>query len=201
MKLKRGQWIIAIFTLAYIIAFTIFYISKQNYEFLIYAGVLVVVGATVLLTINKSKLNYLALWGLSLWGLIHLLGGSWIINGTRLYGIRIVEIISGEGQFYILKMDQVIHLYGFAVAAIVVFQLIYPRINKIHPGLIIFLAFIGSMGLGALNEVVEFIAFLALEKTGVGDLYNFGLDLVFNGIGALIGSIIGYSTRKYVDKI
>ena len=62
--------------------------------------------------------------------------------------------------------------------------------------MMIFLAWIGSMGLGALNEVVEFIAFASLARTGVGDLYNTGLDLIFNLFGALAGSLIAYWRAK-----
>ena len=191
------MWILVIFNLAYILGFTIYYVSIQNYEFLIYIGVLVAVALLVLLTLKKTKLDYLALWGLSIWGLLHMMGGGVRINGESLYRLRIVEILDRGGDFFILKMDQVIHFYGFLVAAIVVFQLLAPHFKVNERGrLAMFLAFIGSMGLGALNEVVEFIAFISLSKTGVGDLYNTGLDLIFNMFGAFIGSIIAFSWYK-----
>ena len=120
-----------------------------------------------------------------------MLGGGLKINGETLYRLKIFELINRGGDFYILKMDQLIHFYGFAVAAVVVYQLLalnFKDIKKAKSA--VFLAWVGSMGLGALNEVIEFIAFVSLSKTGVGDLYNTGLDLVFNMLGAFIGAIV-----------
>ncbi len=91
-------------------------------------------------------------------------------------------------------MDQLIHFYGFLVVAILVYKLISVTGSNLakYPKLMIFLSWIGSMGLGALNEVVEFLAFVSLDQTGVGDLYNTGLDLIFNLIGALLGAFIAH---------
>lgn len=86
-------------------------------------------------------------------------------------------------------MDQVIHFYGFGVAAIVVHQLLACRMpERVSGAMLIFLAWIGSMGLGTFNEVVEFLAFVSLDETGVGDIYNTGLDLCFNLAGAVTGA-------------
>ena len=45
------------------------------------------------------------------------------------------------------------------------------------------------MGLGALNEIVEFTAVLTVPNTNVGGYYNTALDLVFNGAGAACAMI------------
>lgn len=196
--LKKGEIGLCIFNLLYVIPFTIFYLMQKNYEFLGYIAVLVIIGLVIMFTLRRSKLDYLALWMLSIWGLLHMLGGGLMVNGHTLYGTHIVDIIQGEGQFYILKMDQVIHFYGFLTSAIVVFQLLSLGFKNIKDSkkLMIFLAWIGSMGLGALNEVVEFIAFISIEHTGVGDIYNTGLDLIFNMLGALVGAFIGFYWQR-----
>ena len=41
------------------------------------------------------------------------------------------------------------------------------------------------MGMGALNEVVEFMAVLNAPETGVGGYFNTALDLTFNMLGVL----------------
>ncbi len=196
--LKKGEWIVVIFNAIYIIAFAAYYISIKNYEFLWYILVLILIGLMIILTLRKSKIDYIALWGLSIWGLLHMLGGGLRINGETLYRLRIIELVNNGGDFYILKMDQLIHFYGFAVAAVVVFQLLSLSFDlRKRPKLAIFLAWIGSMGLGALNEIVEFLAFVVIANTGVGDVYNTGLDLIFNMFGALVGAFIGlYHYRK-----
>src|SRR5690606_38350928 len=130
---------------------TFYYISRSNYEFLVYIGAIVAVGLLVLGSLKKTHIDLVALWGLSIWGLLHMLGGSLKIAGGTLYSYRIIDIIDKGGQFYILKMDQVIHFYGFLVAAIVVCQILNAHLPaKKHPFLLVFVAWIGSMGLGAL---------------------------------------------------
>jgi len=197
MSFKKGEWAVILFNLAYIVIFAVYYTLIKNYEFLIYIAALLVVALLVLFTLNKSHLDYLALWGLSIWGLLHMSGGGLRINGETLYRLKLIEFVNNGGDFYILKMDQLIHFYGFLVAAIVLFQILALRFkdNK-RSLLIIFFAWAGSMGLGALNEVIEFLAFVSLAKTGVGDLYNTGLDLVFNLLGAFAGAIFGFYWNK-----
>lgn len=166
-----------------------FYIAKGNHEFIAYLGVSLGIGAIILYTLPSSGLDGLALWGLSGWGFMHMMGGLVPVGDTVLYGWVIIELFNGQGDFVILKMDQVIHFYGFAVAAIVVHQLLACRMpSRVSGAMMIFLAWIGSMGLGAFNEVVEFLAYVSLDETGVGDLYNTGLDLCFNLIGAFCGA-------------
>lgn len=195
MKLTRGQWILALFTALYLIIYAFYYVSTNNYEFLLYIGVVVILALVIFVTVFR-KLDIIALWGLSIWGLLHMLGGSLRVGDGVLYAYRIIPIIQGEGQFFVLKMDQVIHFYGFLVSAIVVYQLIQDHIGK-NVKLAIFIAWIGAMGLGALNEVVEFVAFVILDKTGVGDVYNTGLDLIFNMFGALAGAFIQYARIRH----
>lgn len=50
----------------------------------------------------------------------------------------------------------------------------------------------GGMGFGALNEVIEFFATLALPETNVGGYINTGWDLVANTVGAAIASLMIY---------
>lgn len=184
---KKHSWLI-VFSVLYIVGFGIYYTSIGNAEFLGYLAVLLIIGGVVIGTAPVSKIKPFTLWLLSLWGLIHMAGGSVRIGDTVLYGLKIFEFIDFGGDFYILKMDQVIHMYGFFVAALVIYQLIKPRISKMHPGLIIFLAIIGSLGLSAFNEIVEFIAMISVVNNGVGDIYNMGLDLIFNFVGAVLGA-------------
>jgi hypothetical protein len=52
------------------------------------------------------------------------------------------------------------------------------------------------MGLGALNEVVEFIAVLTLPETNVGGYINTGWDLVYNAIGATVGGLLMWGLAR-----
>ncbi len=192
MRHKRSEIIIALITLAYVLAFSIAYIIQGNIEFLAYVGVLVIIALIIWRTLPYSKFDFLALSGLSLWGLLHLAGGGIKLdNGAVLYTLRLVNIIDKGGHFYILKYDQLIHFIGFAVTAIVIFQLLYPRLKPhVSKSFIYFITIISALGLSALNEIVEFLAFISIPNTFVGDIYNVGLDLIFNLLGAIFGTII-----------
>lgn len=196
--MKRSHIWILIFNAVYLLAFGAYYVSIQNYEFLIYISVIVILGLVIGVNLNKSHLDNLVLWLLSIWGLAHMIGGGVRIAGNTVYSLRLIDIIDRGGGFYILKMDQVIHFYGFFVSAILVYQLLKATNSDAlkSPKLMIFLSWIGSMGLGALNEVVEFVAFVVLANTGVGDIYNTGFDLIFNMFGALIGAFFAYKIYK-----
>ena len=52
------------------------------------------------------------------------------------------------------------------------------------------------MGLGAVNEIIEFIAVLSFPDTNVGGYLNTSLDLVFNALGAMVAMLVVYSTHK-----
>lgn len=196
--LKKGEWFLVLFNAIYILAYGIYYLFKQDYEFLSYILVIIVIAVIIGLTLKVSKLDYLALWGLSIWGFLHLSGGGIRFNGHSLYSTHLIELINHGGDYYILKMDQVIHFFGFLVTAIVIYELLAPRVKPAtSKSLLIFLAWIGSMGLGALNEVIEFLAFLSLKQTGVGDVYNTGLDLIFNLLGAFVGA---YFASRWIKK-
>jgi putative membrane protein len=185
---EEYRWLI-LFTISYLFAAGFFYISRGNFEFIAYLGVTVLIGLLILATARSSGLDHMVLWLLSFWGFLHMLGGLLPVGDTVLYGWRIIPLIDRGGDFFILKMDQVIHFYGFMAAAIAVHQLIARRsLPGTHPGMLIFFATIGSLGLSAVNEIIEFLAYVNLEETGVGDLYNMGLDLIFNAIGAITGA-------------
>jgi len=196
--MKKSHWWILAFNALYLIVFGAYYVIIQNYEFLVYISVIVIIGLIIAVNLHKSKLDNLILWLLSIWGFVHMIGGGIRIGGHTVYSLHLIDIVNKGGDFYILKMDQLIHFYGFFVAAILIYQLLMATGSYAlkSPKLMIFLAWIGSMGLGALNEVVEFIAFVSLSQTGVGDVYNTGLDLVFNLVGALVGAFLAHKIYK-----
>ncbi len=153
-----------------------------------YVGVLVFFSVLILATLKKTNFDYITLWGLSIWGLLHMSGGSLRIGDNVLYALEVFRFLE-VGDTYVLKFDQVVHAFGFGVTTLVAYHLLKPRISKMHKGLLYGLCVFIAMGAGALNEIVEFLAVVILPKTGVGGFYNTGLDLVFNGLGSLIAVI------------
>ena len=186
MKLKRGHWLILLFTVAYVLAYSLYYISIKNYEFLGYILVLLFFFGLIFFTLERSKFDYLILWGLSIWGLLHMSGGGLIVNGDVLYNLKLIHLFN-LGDTFVLKFDQFVHMFGFFVTALVAFHLIKGQI-KSRPNwtLIYITSAVISMGLGALNEIIEFVATISITNVNVGGYYNTSLDLIANMIGAFL---------------
>lgn len=132
------------------------------------------------------------LWCLSMWGLLHMMGGlmpvpiTWAIAGNHrvLYSLWLIPDF--------LKYDQIVHAYGFGVATWVSWEGLHSVIGeRIYPtfGLLTLCVAAGT-GFGAFNEVVEFAATLILEDTNVGDYTNTGWDLVSNLLGAIVAAAL-----------
>jgi len=180
-NLKKHKALIA-FTLLYVLAFSLYYVWIKNFEFLWYVAVLLFFIFLIGGTLHKTKLNPISLWGLSVWGFLHMAGGGIKIGSGVLYGLVLFPFVQ-KGEMTILKYDQVVHAFGFAVATLVISELLAPY-SKEKGKMFYFVSALAGMGLGAINEIVEFVAVLVFPKTGVGGYYNTALDLVFNALGA-----------------
>lgn len=189
-RLGAPELAVLAFTLTYVTGFAIWFLAAGNSEFVWYVVTLVGFIALVGLTLRTAQYPAPLLWALSLWGLAHMAGGGVPVGASVLYAVQLVPITSG-GELTLLKYDQVVHAYGFGVAAWLLWhlmQLHFPALRGtwtllIYPAL-------GAMGLGAVNEMIEFAAVLALPETGVGGYYNTALDVVFNALGAVSAMIV-----------
>lgn len=179
---------IILFNLIYITVFGAFAIAAQNWEFLFYVSIVVFFFALLLKKYEKIGLSRGVLWGLSAWGLIHMMGGNIPVNDSVLYNLQIIPIF--------LKYDQLVHAFGFGVTTLVGWQLLRPYLkesyNRTTIGILIVMI---GMGAGALNETLEFIATVLVPETNVGGYLNTSLDLIFNMIGATVVAV--YSMIRY----
>jgi len=109
--------------------------------------------------------------------------------------LQIVRLFD-VGDTYVLKFDQLVHFFGFFVTSLVAFHLVKGQIKSKPNWLVIYIASaLISIGLGAFNEIVEFIATISLSRVNVGGYYNTALDLVFNAIGSFF-AIFWMKSRK-----
>ena len=189
---SRGAYGAGGFALAYTLASVPVALAAGNNEFLFYIVVMVVLGAAVALVHVRVRLTDATLWALSAWGLLHMAGGlvplpaGWPANtDTRvLYNLWLIPDL--------LKYDQVVHAYGFAVTTWVCWQgLRAATRDAVRPtfGVLVLCAAAG-VGFGAMNEVVEFIATRVFPKTNVGGYENTGWDLVANAVGAAGAAVL-----------
>jgi len=187
----RSLWRIGVFTLVYLAAAFPVALMRGNVEFVMYIAVMLVLIGFVFWMHLQVELSTDVLWCLSIWGLAHMAGGlvvvpeTWPVEAESrvLYSLWLVP-----GH---LKYDHIVHAYGFGIATWVCWQglatAIERRGGRATPtlGLMVISAAAG-MGLGSLNEIVEFAATLTIPETNVGGYVNTGWDLVANFVGATL---------------
>lgn len=187
MFLRRGQLPVLLVNLVYLLIFSYIYISRQNYEFIIYVGVIIFFFALILATNKKVFYPNLVLWGLTVWGLLHMSGGTIQVAGGRLYELILIPLT--ENTF---RYDQFVHIIGFGVATLLMYSLLFPiagikaKAHKVKASIIIVMS---GLGVGALNEVIEFLIQVIIPQTGIGGYLNTSLDLVSDLIGALLALV------------
>ena len=114
--------------------------------------------------------SLIGLWGFNLWMVMLLAGGLATVGGVSLYVLVLLPIV-GE-PYYILKYDQLVHVYCYVVVAIVVYEVLAQLLTKSSVLTAASLTVLMAMGIGALNEMVEFIAVVAVGSTGVWRLHE-----------------------------
>ncbi|MFT5467050.1 MAG: putative membrane protein YjdF [Verrucomicrobiales bacterium] len=169
---------------------------QQNREFVFYIVVMVVLIAVIAFVNWRAQLPNGILWGLSIWGLLHMAGGliplpeGWPYHGENavLYSWWILPEL--------LKYDQIIHAYGFGLMTILCWDALRTGVQRadgveLRPTLgLMTLCAAAGVGFGALNEVIEFIAVLTIPNTNVGGYDNTGWDLVANLVGAITAVVL-----------
>jgi hypothetical protein len=195
--ISRHEWVVVWFNLIFLLIGGFASIRTGNIEFVLYVIVLGILLAIVTAIHFIVRFRIVTLWGLSLWGIAHMAGGlmpvpsSWPTagEGNVLYNLWLIPDL--------LKFDQLVHAYGFGLVTWVCWQCLEfafrTRGVLIDPTLgLLTLCVAGGIGFGAVNEVVEFIATLALPDTNVGGYVNTGWDLVSNLVGSLLAAIVIY---------
>ncbi len=189
MLIKKEQLPILFVILASLVFYTILFVKRKNYEFMIY--ILVIIFFAVVVALANKKLNYpnYVLWWLTIWAILHMSGGGIFVNGKKLYELMIFQIVAEP--YKIFKFDQLVHIIGFFAATLAFYYTLKPLLKepvKRWISLSIILTMAG-FGAGALNEIIEFAATVLVPETGVGGYENTSLDLVADLIGAVIAAI------------
>lgn len=155
--------------------------AGQTVSYLITVALL---GVLVVRLDRTVRFSDLVAVGLTAWAVAHLAGGIIGIEGDRvLYNAVLVPH---------LRYDNVVHFCGFGVAGIATWEVLAPRLMRRDPparaaGITVWLF---GMGIGALNEVVEFAIALNVEDSNVGGYLNTGRDLVANMLGAAVAGVV-----------
>lgn len=192
-ELRRRHFIppgLPVFVVGYMLVCSVMALRQGNAEFVVYAGAMVVFITLVLLLHARVRFSRVCLWLLAVWGCLHMLGGTVPISGayadtessrTVLYAFRLHPSLP--------RYDQVTHAFGFFAATVACWEACRRLLNaRPGPALSVSASLMG-MGLGALNEVLEFFVTLVVAEHGVGGYVNTGWDLVCNATGAILAGV------------
>ena len=160
----------------------------QNYEFLIYA--ITVIGLVALIYKTDRFFNFekLGIWLFNVWLILHILGGLASYQGIRYYDLILLDLV-GE-PYHILKYDQFVHFYCYIVISILMWSVV-QKITQSNANRIVVCVvnILAASSLGAINEIIEFLAVVLLNSSGVGGYTNTAIDLVANLLGAIVGTV------------
>ena len=187
MKLiRKDQLPILITIIVMLLAFSVYYFTRKNYEFIIYIFVILFFFVLILFTNMRVNYSNISLWGLAIWGTLHMAGGGIPVKGDVLYKLILIPITEN-----IFRYDQFVHIIGFGVATLIMFELLKPKLKPIDRWTALSIVVVmAGLGVGAVNEIVEYIATLILPDTGVGGYDNTLLDLISDLIGALFALLV-----------
>jgi len=190
--IKPAEKAVAAFVILYLVVFSAWFFSIGNNEFIIYIVTMLALLALVGSTLRVGEYPPAMLWALALWGLLHCAGGGVPVGDRVLYATQVIPLIgNGETEMTLLKYDQLVHALGFGITAWVLWHVLvrhYPDTR--HSWTAYTFPALASMGLGAVNEIIEFSAVVVVQDTGVGGYTNTALDLCFNASGAVIAMLI-----------
>jgi len=129
-----------------------------------------------------------ALWAVSLVGLGNMLGGVVLVEGNALYMAEVLGPV---------RYDKVFHALAGGTMVLVAWEAMRRWSGGVrHLGGQLLLTWLVVMGGGAVVEIAELIG-STLSGVNVGDYANNALDLVANGIGAIVGvAAVGWSQRE-----
>jgi len=175
------------FNVAYLLVFTYLFWLRRNSEFLMYVVTVSVFLAFVSRMHLRYRFSFGVLMGLSAWGLMHMLGGCVGVGDGVLYGVWLIPER--------LRYDHFVHAFGFGYATLFCYRVLEPNLGaKVRWFAVGVIAVLAGMGIGALNEIIEFVAVLTMPETGVGGYENTMWDIVFNTLGAIVA--VSYAVLK-----
>jgi putative membrane protein len=148
-----------------------------------YVFSVLVIGAAIV-WLRRAVLPDLLAIGLAIAAILHLAGGLINVGQNVLYNASIGPYVKALGT-HLLQYDHVAHACVSFVSAFACWvMLAAPHAATNHRRELVVLAVGAAVGLGALNEMVEFLATLAHHGAHIGGYWNTGWDLACNAIGA-----------------
>jgi hypothetical protein len=115
----------------------------------------------------------------------HLAGGLVSVGNDVLYNAALGTRVAAL-HTHILQYDHFVHGFGAFIATLTIWTLLAPpTAADVDRRSVMAMCVLAGLGVGAINEVVEFLATIFHSAAHIGGYDNTGWDLVSNTIGAL----------------
>jgi ABC-type Co2+ transport system permease subunit len=192
-RLSRAERVSVLVAAAAVVGFWLYGFATGSPSTAGYVSSVVVIGVAVVWLRRRVLPGLLAI-GLAIAAIATLAGGLVNVGQNVLYNASIGPYSTTLGTHF-LQYDHFAHAYvSFVVGYACWVMLAAPHAGADHRRELVFLAVGTALGLGGLNEMVEFLATLAHHGAHTGGYWNTGWDLVCNFIGAgAAGLVIGRS--------
>ena len=162
--------------------------AANIHEFFIYATVIFSLVFLFWYKFKHLSVHTLVLVLIEIGILIHFSGAFIELDGHRLY----------DSRFFDIRYDKYVHFFNSMIALFITLH-IFAKKGLPQTKLILLVAILIVLGLGAVVEIVEFLVTLTVENHGVGTYNNNMLDLTANLFGAVTAVLVyEYWLKDYV---
>lgn len=165
------------------VGFAVYGLAAGAPSTLAYLATVVAVGAVVV-AVRRSPLPPALARALAVLAAAHLAGGLVRVGDGVLYNAHLGSEI--------FQYDHLVHASAVFVGTLVVSILLTSRggADGVRPQATVLLVILAGLGLGAINETVEFLTTTINHNSHVGGYVNTGWDLVSNTIGTLAAGLV-----------
>jgi hypothetical protein len=148
---------------------------------------------TLLFTLRTKVLPAPIAFAAAASAVVHLAGGLVQVGDDVLYN-------TSPGP-ELLRYDHFGHALGVFVGALLVWEVLVRDVFAITGrGSLVAVTTLAALGLGAVNEAVEFVATLTHGGSHVGGYTNTGWDLVTNTFAGLLAGVVIHRRRRHIDR-
>lgn len=147
-------------------------------------------GAALVVALRRRPLPLVLTVGLPLVAVGHLAGGLVSVGDDVLYNAHLWTPV--------LQFDHLVHSFAVFIGTVALWTLLVHADDSDRRPMIL-LTVLAGLGLGALNEMIEFLLTMAHQGAHVGGYENTGWDLVANLAGALAAAC--HLTRTTRDRV
>ncbi len=187
--LSKAERVAVAIVITAMVGFAIFGFATSAHSTVAY--LLIVAGAAALIRqFRHAPIPGPLVIALAIDAAAHLAGGLVNVGDDVLYNASIGPWVAAL-HTHVLQYDHFVHGFGTFLATLTIWTLLAPPGAETQDRRnLMVMCVLAGLGIGAINETIEFIATIAHSGAHTGGYDNTGWDLVSNTIGALSAGVV-----------